>query len=177
MMQRSGRFRHATFFLVVAWLSITTDSFTQDVSPRFSITVTAVDSTVKSGSPVWVTVRMENYSNRGLPVYRENAADQGGFVYKADIRTQTGTLAPETKFGRRIQDHDTAEERAREPYVTVTSGGEQNLGPGKSIIDRMNISKLYDLTRPGKYTLELQRFDTESKTFVRSNKITVTVIP
>jgi len=153
-------------------------SFGADVTkPPFSLMISADGSTVNPGSEIWLTITMENKSDHDMSVYRENTPDQGGFVYKVDVHEDKGTTVPETKFGRRIQGHDTPEERAREPYVTLTSGGEQTLAPGKKMTDRININRLYDLSRSGKYTIQVRRFDPENKAFVLSNKIIVTVTP
>lgn len=49
--------------------------------------------------------------------------------------------------------------------------------PGETMTDRVNVSKVYDLTQPGRYTIQFQRLDPETKTFVKSNEITVTLRP
>ena len=141
----------------------------------FSLSIAAVNSEVPAGSPVMIDVTLENTSNHDISVYRDNSPDQGGLVYKADVRDEDGKTAVETEFGRAVQGHDTLEQVSRKPYVIVGSGGDQNLAPGKEIKDRINVSKLYDLHQPGKYTIQLERFDLETKSFIKSNKITVTV--
>jgi hypothetical protein len=52
----------------------------------FSLSLIAENVTVKTGSPVWVNVMLKNKSKGNISVYREGAVDQGGFVYKAEIR-------------------------------------------------------------------------------------------
>jgi C4-type Zn-finger protein len=39
----------------------------------------------------------------------------------------------------------------------------------------MILTKLHDLSRPRKYTVQIERFDESTKSFVKSNKVTVTV--
>jgi len=51
------------------------------------------------------------------------------------------------------------------------------LDPGKSVTNRVNVTQVYDLSRPGKYTIQVKQYDDESKSFVKPNKITVTVTP
>jgi hypothetical protein len=149
----------------------------QSVQPLFSLTIAAEEPSVKAGSPVWVDATVENKSDRDISVYRENTPDQGGWTYKVDVWDEKGAMAAETRFGRMIQGHIPAEELAREPYVIVGSGGYMPLYPGKTLTDRVNLSKLYDLGRPGRYTVQFQEFHEQSKLFVKSNKITVTVTP
>jgi hypothetical protein len=149
----------------------------QTAKPPFSLTLVAENATLKAGSPVMVKVTMKNESEHNISVYTEGTSDQGGFVYKADVWDEKGSTAPETKFGRSIQGHDTPEDLRREPYVIVTSGGEGILAPGQTQSDQVNLNKLYELSRPGKYTIQLRRFDAESNSFVLSNKVQVSVIP
>jgi hypothetical protein len=153
------------------------DAEGQTPRPPFSLTLVADNATLKTGSPVWVNITLKNKSKYSISVYTEGTPDQGGFVYKADVWGEEGSIAPETKFYRRLQGHDTPEEFAREPYVIVGSGGEGSLAPNKTVTDRIDVARLYDLNRPDKYTIQLQRFDLESNTWVKSNKVQVRVIP
>ena len=56
------------------------------------------------------------------------------------------------------------------------SGGYVRLLSHKSITDRLNLNKLYKLSRPGKYTIQVNRYD-DAKTLVKSNIIAVTLAP
>lgn len=145
---------------------------TQNVTASFSVTISPEEPTVKVGSPVWVVATVENKSDHGLPVYRaiSNDMDQGGWVYTVDARDDKGVARPETKFYRFAQ--------GRDPEVAKrTSGWATKLKPGETMADRVNVSKLYDLSQPGKYRIQFQRLDPETKTLVKSNEITVTVTP
>ena len=51
------------------------------------------------------------------------------------------------------------------------------LNPGESLKDSISISKMYDMTKPGKYQVQVQRTDPESKVIVKSNTIGITVTP
>jgi hypothetical protein len=149
----------------------------QTTKPPFSLTLVAENVTLKTGSPVWVNITLKNKSKYSISAYTEGTPDQGGFVYKADVWDEKGSTAPETKFGGSIQGHDTPEELRREPYIIVTSGGEGSLAPNKTVTDRIDVTRLYDLNRPDEYTIQLQRFDLESNTWIKSNKVKVRVIP
>jgi hypothetical protein len=41
----------------------------------------------------------------------------------------------------------------------------------------ISVSDLYDLSKPGQYTIQVRRWDDETKTWVKSNTLTVTVTP
>jgi hypothetical protein len=52
------------------------------------------------------------------------------------------------------------------------------LNPGEEDRHSLMISKLYDLSKPGKYTIQVTRLDLEgTKIQLKSNAITVTVEP
>jgi hypothetical protein len=55
------------------------------------------------------------------------------------------------------------------------SGGRVNPQPGEAKESWFDLNKLYAPLAPGKYTIQVQRTDEESKTVVKSNVITVTV--
>jgi hypothetical protein len=150
---------------------------TQSANPPFSLTLSAVQPIVKAGSDVWVNVTLKNKSDHKISVYKENTDDQGGFVYQFNVSDDKGALVPETKFARRLNCHLTADELAKEPCVGLRSGGHIPVDPRGTMEDRMNVSRLHDLSQPGKYTIQVERYDDESKTFVKSNTITVIVTP
>lgn len=131
----------------------------------FSLTIETKKSTVKAGSAVWVEVKMENKSDHDLSVYRAISGDldQCGWVYRVHIRDTKGVEPSQTKFAQSVG--------------VGGSGGYIPLRPEKTITDRCNVAKLYDLSRPGKYTIQVERLDEQSKAFVESNTITVTVTP
>ncbi len=137
----------------------------KSLKPSFSLTIGAKEAAVKAGLPIWVDVMMENKTDHDLRVYRALSGDmdQGGWVYVVDVRDDKGAAPPRTQYARSIG--------------AGGSGGYLPLDPGKTLTDRVSVSKLYDLSRPGKYAIQFRRVDEESKTFVKSNKITVTVAP
>jgi hypothetical protein len=60
------------------------------------------------------------------------------------------------------------------------SGGNQrlHLTPGQTAgMGVLPLGQLYDLRRPGKYTIQVSRVDEETKTLVKSNTINITVKP
>ncbi len=156
---------------------------TQDLQPpqlpeaRFSLTIKSVADVVKVGTPIQVDITLRNDSGQEIWVYRENSEDQGGFVYQATVWDEKMATVRETKFARALSGHITPEEAKGAPYVVVRSGAHMALGPGKTITARVNINRLCDIQQPGKYTIELKRFDLDTKSDVKSNKITITLTP
>jgi hypothetical protein len=54
-----------------------------------------------------------------------------------------------------------------------------NLKPGETITNDSRISWLFDMSRPGKYVIQVSRTipEDDKSSVVKSNSITVTVIP
>jgi hypothetical protein len=51
------------------------------------------------------------------------------------------------------------------------------LKPNESVKDWINVTGFYDLTTPGEYTIELSRQLEEDGPLVKSNPVTVTIVP
>ena len=137
----------------------------------FSLTIQAKDYTVKTGLPVWVDVTEKNNSDQILPFGRERpfTMDQGGESFGVDVWNDNGVRPAETDFYRKKLGHLTPEEKAQAP-LTIINGSFILLKPGEVRTDRIDVGRLFDLTRPGKYTIQV-RFP------IQSNTITVTVVP
>jgi hypothetical protein len=147
----------------------------QSMKPPFTLSIVPAEPIVKAGSSVFVDATVANKSNHELSM--SSTKDHAGHEYSIDVWDDKGATAPETKFGRVQSGHETAED-AKEPVEMNTFDvGHVTLNPGKALTDRVNVSLIYDLSRHGKYTIQSMRYDEESKSFVRSNKVTVIVTP
>jgi hypothetical protein len=125
-----------------------------------------------------VEVVKENTSDHTISVYKAASTDmdQGGWVDRVFAWDERGMRVPLTSIGAHLQDPETPEERAH-AGGTVGSGGYFPLPSGKTMTDRINASKIRDITHAGKYTIQIEAFDEESKTTVQSNIATVNVTP
>ena len=61
--------------------------------------------------------------------------------------------------------------------VVAYSAWNAHVKPGATFEDHVDLTSIYDLSQPGKYTVQVQRTDAVSKTLVKSNTVTVTVTP
>jgi hypothetical protein len=130
-------------------------------SSPLSLKIRPTSSSVKAGDTVWVEATMENKADHVVWVSRVLSEDQGGVGYKVDVWDAKGEPLPLTEYAKRLGG--------------VGSAFEKLLRPAETIADRVNVSKLYDLSGPGRYTIQFRRFDLDSKSFLRSNTVTVTV--
>jgi asparagine N-glycosylation enzyme membrane subunit Stt3 len=138
-----------------------------------SLTIQAVSRTVKAGSPVWVDVTETNKSDGIQVFFRHIPMDQGGNTYITDVWDSKGTRCAESTFYRKFQGHLTPEERREVMTVDkipMSDGPVLLVKPGDTVKYQMDVGRLYDLSHPGTYTIQVQQP-------AQSNKITVTVTP
>lgn len=124
----------------------------------FALAITTPEESVKSGSDIPLRMYTTNLTSHELAFdcakYDEQAYDAGGkplpWIGGAGLRSVIETGNGHTCG---VEPHGTEERLAA------------------------HIDKLYDLSKPGTYTIQASRVDEESKAVVKSNIITVTVVP
>jgi len=145
---------------------------------RFSVTIDR--AFCQSHSSAWVHVITKNTSNRRLIIRREEHEDDVSFlgqVFRLDTRDKAGGAPRETQLARTTAN---AADTAPDPSFMRSAraaGLLVSLGPGEDWWDTIKVNDLYDLHKPGTYTLQVRRWDDETKTWVKSNTITLTVTP
>jgi hypothetical protein len=133
----------------------------------FSITIRPEPAKAKAGSQIVVEIEMKNLSDHNVDCSKSfvNAVD---IAFRYDIRNARGKPLP-----KRTRKHPELGE-VGSGYPPCT------LKPGETTTSSAVISMLYDLTKPGRYTIQVSRPLTDEHTEpgrVYSNKITVTVTP
>jgi hypothetical protein len=135
------------------------------VAPQpFTITVTAATASVAAGSPVSLTVILKNMSKEPLD-------DSGSW----DDRTH---LDPNFKFiVQDAQGRPVPKRIFKHPEFRTGSPLNRTLAPGESVTEEQEVSRLYDFSEPGKYTIQVaMRIPKElGSGMVASNSVTVTV--
>jgi hypothetical protein len=159
--------RGLVFFLAVVPLtSSTTAQLAPPEKPLFTITISTPESVVKTGSDMRLKATMTNTSDRDI-FYTVGT----GPIIDIKIRDVEGKLVPETPDGRKIHGTDRREGPGPGTVIRVP------IKPGKAFEGESILNQEYDLSNPGKYTIQAHRFDRVSKTMVKSNTITVTATP
>ena len=153
------------FLVVVSGLSAAAD--------RFSITVNAPKPTVKVGTDVTIEVVLKNTS-AGNFLYGSGSKpeDQGETDYKVEVQDETSKRAPETSYGHKLR---TGEDSPGQHTVIVGSFVSFELPPGGVVKNEILVNKLYDLSKPGKYEIHVERLDDAGGASIKSNTITITV--
>jgi len=146
---------------------------TEKLPPPFAVTISAAQDVVKAGSVVRVKTVLTNTSDHRIRVVTR-AGGGGPIDYRIDVRNAQGNpVQPakpdisKDKNGRTI----------RRIYIGSSSATTVDLKPGQTLTDEFPVAKRFDLTQPGKYTIQASRYDYETKTWVKSNTITLTVEP
>jgi hypothetical protein len=99
--------------------------------------------------------------------------------YRVDVQDSQGSTPPETDFGRSVGNRgDVPPQHLGEnalPGREDVRGG--SYLPGDQRTETIKVDDLYDMSKPGQYTIQVRRWDDETKTWVKSNAVTVTVTP
>jgi hypothetical protein len=146
--------------------------------PPFSLTLwTSPRATSFPLGNVWFDVITENISDHKIFLRTETSRkEQAGSIYKIDITDDRGGMPLPTEFGRASDIRgDTPPPPAS---ATPREAGESlRLLPGEKWSDFISLHNLYRIQEPGQYTIQVRRWDDETKTWVKSNTIRVTVTP
>jgi hypothetical protein len=158
----------------------------QETAPTFTILITTKPGTFKSGSELRVNVLLTNISDHPIELYvdKRGAAELEGYLI--EVRDIQGRLQRTSRYywslgrrgGSRLRvpkgsEHDYSD--GEEEGLAPGSFGYVNPYPGKTNDAWFDVSKVYGPLPPGKYTIQVQRTDEESKVVVKSNMITVNI--
>jgi hypothetical protein len=124
---------------------------------------------VKAGSEVFIKVHLTNTSRHNLSLDYDGDSRAGvAFSHRYEVRDSSGHSVQQRPIGH--------------PEIGSTAHGwpSRIVKPGESMdINGDHISRLYDLSQAGRYTIQLSRVvSADAKDgVVKSNTITVTVMP
>ncbi|MGD0793035.1 MAG: DUF2135 domain-containing protein [Terriglobales bacterium] len=148
----------------------------QTVQRSFSFGISVVHETIKVGSPIVVKVQLKNTSDHviyrmGLPGWDVHGELVG---FPPIVRDAQGNEPPLTKWGRLAFGRETPEDKST---LVLNEVLRVPMPPGEVMKTEIRLSDLYDLSVPGKYTVQVRYYDDENKEEVKSTTITVTVVP
>jgi hypothetical protein len=156
--------------------------------PAFSLSLVAAQTAAKAGSPIALAVTLTNVSDHGLRGHFERVGesvmrahrleDYDALMRNVDIKVfdSDGKQVPETEYGAAVHGRPPINPSPGPSSGRFTSAPVPFLiGPGKSLHENADLNKEFELTKPGKYTVQAQRYDNESNTLVTSNVITLTI--
>jgi hypothetical protein len=134
----------------------------QSNNQPFKIAITAESSTVVAESDVSIKVSLTNTSDHdvreGVMYGRGNIAS----IYRFEVRDEHGEMVPKRTY----------------PHPELGYPGSvrfSTISPKQTITEDQEVSALYDMRKPGKYTIQVWRRNPDCD--IKSNIITITVIP
>jgi hypothetical protein len=132
------------------------------------ITITKSQNKVKAGNPIEIAITLKNVSDQDLML--TTWFDQAELNFEIIVRGKNGVMLKETECEKEIKEGIASIEVSRNLLT---------LKPDEAITGTSYINKLYDLNRPGEYTVQVEKeFPApEGNGKVKSNTITVTVTP
>jgi hypothetical protein len=136
--------------------------------PSFSLLIRLTNNkkTVTAGAEVKISITMKNISRSQIFFEAAPGLPQlSGFL--PDVRDARGQPVPLTYQGKKY---------FYAPYITV-SDIFVPIEPGKIVTHEIELDKLFDLTHPGQYKMRVVRVDTQAKTVVKSNVLTLKLTP
>ncbi len=146
-------------------LSITLTGSLPPERPKtpFRLRINTDEPTVEAGSKILVNEYLTNTSDHDIPI--------GPRTMKLDIKVRDaeGNLAPLTEAGRQFLKIYGQVDNTVITY-TIPPGDTHEIGA-------VSVDGLYDMSRPGDYTIQILEFDDETDSWVKSNTITITVTP
>ena len=127
----------------------------------FKIAIAAVNSTVVAGADIWIKVSLTNTSNLDVPEGVGYGRGNIASIYRFEVRDENGELVP-----KRVYPH---------PELESGSVRFRTISHGETFTEDQEVSALYDMRRPGKYTIQVWKRD--SNFDIKSNVAMVTVTP
>jgi dipeptidyl aminopeptidase/acylaminoacyl peptidase len=132
----------------------------------FTVAIGAPLDRVKLGSDAKVTIALRNVSDHPVAFAHRPGANYPEFSYRIEVKDAKGHEVALTAYGREALQHQQEETRMVE-YVQ----------PGKAAVQTAHLEKLVNMNRPGRYTVQVFRKDAKSGAVVRSNELTMNVVP
>jgi hypothetical protein len=141
--------------------------------PGFTITVAPPASPIRVGSPIKVTITVKNVTNSDIYWNSDRGPDTVYNAFRLLLR-KDGREVETTFFHRKI----TGRNRPGDPNE-VGSGSSILLPhpPGTMFVMTIDLKRLYEITEPGEYTLDVSRIEDGNKTTVHANIVTLKIVP
>jgi hypothetical protein len=141
--------------------------------PGFSIVINVPISPITLSGPIDVVITVTNNTNHDIYWVSDRGPDGQYTAFTYDLE-RNGHEVPTTFFHRKI----TGKQRPSDPNeVYASSSILLPHPPGTMFKVTINLKRLYHISEPGKYTLQVSRYDQATKTTVRANTLSLNVEP
>jgi hypothetical protein len=149
----------------VAVLSMTTAAYSQaSASPPFSLKLSVTPSTATAGSNFVVEVDLTNTSSQRIAIDICSAM-RVECNFDISVRDSHENSPSETPYLKAVRGEPTGPPN----LVILNSFGPKSIEPGETVKFVSNLPKLFDLSRPDLYEIQVERGDLDKKMTVKSN--------
>jgi Carboxypeptidase regulatory-like domain/Tetratricopeptide repeat/TPR repeat len=141
----------------------------QAAKPPFSLSISPELDVFMVGSPMPIRVVLKNTSSHSISLLELSWCN-----YTAEIRDSQGTLVKAKPLAEKRSDGTVLLRHAASSVARV------RVDPGKTannICTVYNLADDYEVTKPGKYSVQVLRYDDENKIWVKSNTISIIALP
>jgi hypothetical protein len=137
-----------------------------DSRASFQIEISAPTDEVQVGGDARIIIALNNKSDHEILFAHRPGTNNPEFSYKIEVRNAAGHEVEETEYAREARTRQQIEGRSVD-----------YLQPGMSSVQTAHLARLVNLSRPGRYTVRVSRVDPTTHTVVKSNEITLNVVP
>lgn len=132
-----------------------------------TITIESKNHTVESGLPIQIHIVLKNTTNREFTVFRSFGGVSGEHYYSISVTGPDGNPAALTEYGAVAIGH---------PPI-AGSKMMKNVAPGEDVDEYMTISRMFDMSAPGTYTVQVSRANPLDPTItLKSNTLQITIV-
>lgn len=165
--------KHVQTVLLALSLALSSLSFSQtdDQRPPFTIQIHLRQATIKAGSPIILDIQVVNNSDTTKSISVSPGIRFAPSYYEATVLDEKNNAMAETSYGQRMHG------RGDDPKAI--GGGshfQAPIEPGEHVDQEYELNRLYRITDPGIYTIQLRRNDLlGGGKSVKSNVVVLTV--
>jgi hypothetical protein len=143
------------------------------LDPGFSLAVTPPANPLSLRSPINITITVKNITDKDIFWSSETGPDNAYMAFRYLLKKDGREV--ETTFFHRVI---TGRQRQGDP-AAVYSGSSILFPkpPGIMFVMTVDLRRLYEITEPGQYELDISRFTEDNKTVVRANTVTLNIVP
>jgi hypothetical protein len=129
------------------------------------ITISASDTSVRVGQRIPIQVELKNTSDHEIKLGRVGGRENAGLDYRVILLDSNGHSVARTKYGAAA---DTGQVESSPVLL--------QLGPGQTLTQQAELTKLFKITEPGTYTVRVGRkWPERTGKMEWSNSLTLTV--
>lgn len=157
------------------------DSVSRD-SPTTKVDLPAKQIPARSGAPVWVEVTMTNQSDHAISFWKNTNTN----AYPIEVSDEAGKPLRDKRPGFRNGRFDPKLLDPKHADAKLVDSGELirmlsgslvcvTLKPGEKVVERVDVSKFYDMNSPGTYSIAVQEIGPAKMGGVRSSSVKLLV--